>query len=129
MKRQLIVVSLVFTALVGCEREPRVVNLGTDAEPAEMVSEAVMQCQAEETCPACITCARDGPCYSFRIACTQIPDCGDLLACHEGCDLDNPECIGTCEAQYPGGREPLETWLGCIVCEVCDPRCDSTACD
>ena len=131
MRGHFIVISVVF-ALLGCERDPLVVNLDDDAgldEPGESVSEAVAQCRAETNCPLCTECASDGPCYTHRIGCSETPDCVDLLNCHSGCTLDDTACINDCSAQFPGGRAPLETWLNCVICDVCDPRCDNSSCE
>jgi len=117
---------VLFAAPLACDREE--IREDVDAMVIEEVHPAVQMCRDMGNCNACVECANVNPCTAQRVACTTSPSCSALLNCHNACTLDETNCIVDCNNQYSEGRAPMEAWLSCIICDVCDVHCANESC-
>jgi hypothetical protein len=76
----------------------------------------------------CIACALAGNCKAAQDACAAEPQCPALDQCDGKCNMmaDPAACIMACATMNPKGVDPLNTLLGCVLCQECLTACATT---
>jgi hypothetical protein len=79
-------------------------------------------CGLTSSIAACDECINTS-CYSECVACSDTPDCLDLLDCISACS--DATCDDACIATYPNGLDPLTNLLGTDGCMdvMCATEC------